>query len=60
MGVGCTCRAGRAGAAERGVIACNPPYIPHKDLPDLDVSVRDYEPWGALDGGLAAASRTAA
>ena len=34
------------------VIACNPPYIPHKDLPDLDVSVRDYEPWGALDGGL--------
>ena len=34
------------------VIACNPPYIPHKDLPDLDVSVRDYEPWAALDGGL--------
>lgn len=34
------------------VIACNPPYIPHKELPDLDISVRDYEPWGALDGGL--------
>ena len=34
------------------VIACNPPYIPHKDLPDLDMSVRDYEPWAALDGGL--------
>ena len=34
------------------VIACNPPYIPHKELPDLDVSVKDYEPWGALDGGL--------
>ena len=34
------------------LIACNPPYIPHKDLPDLDVSVRDYEPWAALDGGL--------
>lgn len=34
------------------VIACNPPYIPHKDLPDLDVSVKDYEPWGALDGGV--------
>ena len=34
------------------VIACNPPYIPHKELPDLDISVKDYEPWGALDGGL--------
>lgn len=33
------------------VIACNPPYIPHADLEGLDVSVRDYEPWGALDGG---------
>ena len=33
------------------VIACNPPYIPHGDLANLDVSVRDYEPWGALDGG---------
>lgn len=33
------------------VIACNPPYIPHGDLAGLDVSVRDYEPWGALDGG---------
>ena len=33
------------------VIACNPPYIPHKDLYNLDVSVRNYEPWGALDGG---------
>ena len=34
------------------VIACNPPYIPHKELPGLDASVKDYEPWGALDGGL--------
>ena len=33
------------------VIACNPPYIPTGDLPSLDVSVRDYEPWSALDGG---------
>ena len=33
------------------VIACNPPYIPHGDLANLDVSVRDYGPWGALDGG---------
>ena len=33
------------------VSACNPPYIPHGDLANLDVSVRDYEPWGALDGG---------
>ena len=33
------------------VIACNPPYIPTGDLPGLDVSVRDYEPWLALDGG---------
>ena len=33
------------------VIACNPPYIPHGDLANLDVSVRDYEPWGALNGG---------
>lgn len=33
------------------VILCNPPYIPHGDLEGLDASVRDYEPWGALDGG---------
>ena len=33
------------------VIACNPPYIPTGDLPGLDVSVRDYEPRLALDGG---------
>ena len=33
------------------VIACNPPYIPTGDLAGLDVSVRDYEPHLALDGG---------
>ena len=33
------------------VIACNPPYIPTGDIAELDVSVRDYEPRMALDGG---------
>ena len=33
------------------IIACNPPYIPTGDIPGLDVSVRDYEPAGALFGG---------
>ena len=33
------------------VIACNPPYIPTADIADLDVSVKDYEPEMALDGG---------
>lgn len=33
------------------VIACNPPYIPTADMAALDVSVKDYEPWEALDGG---------
>lgn len=33
------------------VIACNPPYIPTGDLEGLDLSVRDYEPRLALDGG---------
>ena len=33
------------------VIACNPPYIPTGDLAGLDVSVREYEPHSALDGG---------
>ena len=32
-------------------IVSNPPYIPHGDLQGLDVSVRDYEPHLALDGG---------
>lgn len=33
------------------VVACNPPYIPTGDIDALDVSVRDYEPRMALDGG---------
>ena len=33
-------------------IVCNPPYIPAGDIAGLDVSVRDYEPRMALDGGL--------
>lgn len=32
-------------------IVCNPPYIPTQDIEMLDVSVRDYEPHMALDGG---------
>ncbi|QNL43688.1 peptide chain release factor N(5)-glutamine methyltransferase [Oscillibacter hominis] len=48
----------RADAASKPVsmgefrcIVCNPPYIPTADLDTLDVSVRDYEPRMALDGG---------
>ena len=32
-------------------IVCNPPYIPSGDIAGLDISVRDYEPREALDGG---------
>lgn len=32
-------------------IVCNPPYIPAADIEALDISVRDYEPRMALDGG---------
>lgn len=32
-------------------IVSNPPYIPDGDIAGLDVSVRDYEPLLALDGG---------
>ena len=32
-------------------LVCNPPYIPSGDIAGLDVSVRDYEPHLALDGG---------
>ena len=32
-------------------ILSNPPYIPHGDLATLDVTVRNYEPRLALDGG---------
>jgi len=33
------------------LILCNPPYIPTLEVGRLDVSVRDYEPHMALDGG---------
>ena len=33
------------------MILCNPPYIPTLEVGRLDVSVRDYEPRMALDGG---------
>lgn len=33
------------------LIVCNPPYIRSADIEGLDVSVRDYEPHLALDGG---------
>jgi release factor glutamine methyltransferase len=33
------------------LIVCNPPYIPSRDIPLLDKSVRDFEPRIALDGG---------
>jgi release factor glutamine methyltransferase len=32
-------------------IVSNPPYIPTDEIETLDVSVRDFEPHGALDGG---------
>jgi len=33
------------------MIVCNPPYIPTSDIEKLDVSVKNYEPIEALDGG---------
>lgn len=33
------------------LVVCNPPYIPTGDIASLDVSVREYEPIAALDGG---------
>lgn len=33
------------------LIVCNPPYIPTGELPELDSSVKDFEPHLALDGG---------
>jgi release factor glutamine methyltransferase len=34
------------------LLVANPPYIPTAQIPQLDRSVRDYEPLTALDGGL--------
>jgi len=36
---------------EFDVIVSNPPYVPTGDIPNLDRSVKDYEPKIALDGG---------
>ena len=40
-----------ANLGEFQCIVSNPPYIPTGDIPGLDVSVREYEPHMALDGG---------
>lgn len=34
------------------LVVSNPPYIPTADLSGLQAEVRDYEPRGALDGGI--------
>lgn len=52
-------REGEAGAAggdalaglRIDVLVSNPPYIPARDIEDLQTEVRDYEPRLALDGG---------
>ena len=33
------------------LITCNAPYIPTAEIETLDGSVKDYEPYLALDGG---------
>jgi len=33
------------------LIVCNAPYVPTAEIETLDASVRDYEPYKALDGG---------
>jgi len=43
---------GEAGAGTICAIASNPPYIPSGVIAMLDRDVRDFEPHGALDGGL--------
>ncbi len=36
---------------ELELIISNPPYIPSREISNLDKTVRDYEPHSALDGG---------
>lgn len=33
------------------LITANPPYIPPRDIAELEIGVRDFEPRSALDGG---------
>ncbi len=33
------------------LLVCNAPYVPTAEIETLDASVREYEPWHALDGG---------
>lgn len=39
------------GIGKFDVIVSNPPYVPTDEIPELDGSVKDYEPVWALDGG---------
>lgn len=41
-----------AGTARYDLIVSNPPYIPSVDIEKLEPEVRDFEPRGALDGGV--------
>lgn len=41
-----------ADARQFELIVANPPYIPSSQIEQLDRSVREYEPLGALDGGI--------
>jgi release factor glutamine methyltransferase len=40
------------GSQQFDIIVSNPPYIPSSDVLLLEEEVRDYEPTGALDGGI--------
>ncbi len=55
LGADITFRTGSFFAPHKGekfdIVTANPPYIPTGDIGGLDVSVKDYEPHLALDGG---------